>query len=372
VKIPQENSISNPEHYMQRAIQLALKADNQTEPNPIVGAVLVDGEGNVVSKGYHKKAGTPHAEVVALKDVSDIKEDATLFVTLEPCSHFGKTPPCTDLIIQKKIKHVVVGCQDPNPIVAGRGIKILRENGISVKVGVCETECRNMNRVFNKHIVTQLPYVTIKSAISLDGKISMPSGESQWITGDKARAKGHLLRSRHQAIAVGSQTLKTDNPTLTDRISKNPRQPIRVVFSSSGIIQTESKFAQIKDTQRIILAGNIIDPQTVKQHENNGIVVHVADSKTPTIEWGLRQLYAEGICSLLLEGGGKLIASFLKEKMADQLYLFLSGKIIGGAKAPAWSGEIGVELLKDVPQINFSNIEKVGEDLLITGFFDRF
>lgn len=357
---------------MQRAIQLALKADNKTEPNPIVGAVLVNEAGDVISEGYHQKAGMPHAEVVALQHASDIKQGDTLFVTLEPCSHFGKTPPCANLIIQKNIKHVVVGCQDPNPLVAGRGIRILREHGITVQVGVCETECQNINRVFNKHIVKQLPYVTIKSAISLDGKISMPSGESQWITGNTARERGHLLRSQHQAIAVGSQTLKTDNPTLTDRISENPRQPIRVVFSSNGIIQADSKFVQVEDTRRIILAGNRIGSQTLNEHEKNGITVHVADSITPTIEWGLRQLYAEGICSLLLEGGGKLIASFLKEKMVDQLYLFLSGKIIGGAGAPAWSGELGVESLKDVPQVNFSNIEKIGEDILITGFFNRF
>ena len=211
--------------FMAKAIKLALKANNQTEPNPIVGSLLVDEHGKILTKGYHKKAGAPHAEVEALKQFITVPENSTLFITLEPCCHYGKTPPCTEMLLKKKVRNLVVGTLDPNPQVAGKGIEFLKNRGVKVVTGILENQCLEINRVFNKHIVHKIPFIAAKAAITLDGKIAMPSGESQWITGEKARAEGHLLRSQFQAIAIGNNTLKIDNPQLTDRVSKKPRQP---------------------------------------------------------------------------------------------------------------------------------------------------
>lgn len=353
---------------MQQAIDLALKALNQTDPNPMVGAVLVNQAGVVLGQGYHRKAGTPHAEVEALEKYQSVPEGSILFVTLEPCNFFGKTPPCTELILKKQVRQVVVGCRDPNPRVSGKGIERLRSSGVRVYEGVLETECRNLNRVFNKHITTHLPYITVKAAMSIDGKTAMASGESQWITGEDARKLGQRLRSSHQAIAVGSKTLTNDNPQLTDRASIVPRQPQRIVFSSCGIIPIDSHFIIRSDTRRYVIAGNGIKPEVVKTLESKGLRVLVGADARPEIQWALKMLYQEGICSLLVEGGAELTASFIKAKMIDQVYLFVSGKIIGSNQAPAWSGETGIISLKDVPQLSFDRIEKIGEDLLIVSY----
>ncbi len=355
----------DPQKIMRMAIDLAKTAQYQTEPNPIVGAVLVDEYGQVLASGYHKKAGSPHAEVVALDQYSEVPASSILFVTLEPCSHTGKTPPCVDLILKKKVETVVVGTKDPNPKVSGRGIATLKSHGVRVVENICRAECLEMNRVFNKHIVEKIPFVTVKSAASLDGKIAMPSGESRWITGEKARAYGHRLRSQYQAIAVGGTTLITDNPRLTDRISPNPRDPQRVVFSSRGVVPDESLFIRQTETRRFIIAGNGIDPKVSRELEKKGVHVLVAETTRPGIEWALKTLYTFGVCSLLLEGGAELIGSFVKEKMIDQLLLFLSGKLIGRKAAPSWSGETGLKRLSDSPQFKFDHVEKLGEDLLI-------
>lgn len=357
------------EKLMQRAMQLALKAQFRTEPNPLVGAVLVDSSGNVLAEGFHETAGSPHAEVVALRKFETVPEDAVLFVTLEPCSHFGKTPPCTELILKKKVGRVVVGCEDPNPLVSGKGINMLREQGVRVQVGVCETTCRNINRVFNKHIVERSPYLTIKAAVSLDGKIAMASGESQWITGDLSRARGHKLRSENQAIAVGRQTLIHDNPRLTDRRTGDTRQPIRVVYASTGELPQASFFIQDKQTRRILIAGNKLQKDVEKQLIQNGIEVIVGDSERPSVKWSLKRLYDLGICSLLIEGGAELISSVIRAKAADQLCLFVSGKIIGSSSAKSWPGDLGIDKLANVPHLSFDRIERLDNDLMLTCFF---
>ncbi len=353
---------------MRRAISLALKAQFQTEPNPMVGAVLVDQTGKTLSEGYHHKAGAPHAEVEALKPFSKVPEGAILFVTLEPCNFHGKTPPCTDLIIEKHVQRVVVGCKDPNPKVAGKGIEKLKNHDIEVIEGISEEACRNINRVFNKHIVEQLPFVTIKTAMSLDGKISMASGESQWITCQEARNDGQRLRSQHLAMAVGHKTLIADNPRLTDRISEFPRQPSRVVFSSKGDIPMDSHFARQSETKRIVVAGALLPNKTKKLLTNAGIHLIIDKAEKPGIRTALLELYKLGICSLLVEGGAELIASFIKEKMVDQFQLYIAGKIIGDKDAPAWCGDSGTEKLAEVLTLDFDRMEKIGTDLLITGY----
>jgi diaminohydroxyphosphoribosylaminopyrimidine deaminase / 5-amino-6-(5-phosphoribosylamino)uracil reductase len=357
------------ESLMRRAIELALTAQFRTDPNPIVGAVLVDSSGRIIAEGFHQKAGAPHAEVVALEDFESVPEDATLFVSLEPCNHHGKTPPCTELILKKKLKNVVVGCLDPNSLVSGRGVAMLRENGVSVSTGICEVECRDINRVFNKHIVTGMPYVTVKAATSLDGKTAMASGESQWITGDLSRVRGHMLRSQHQAIAIGRQTLMDDNPSLTDRHSAHPYQPVRVVYASGGNIPFKSNFVSDKQTRRVLIAGSGISGNMEKKLVAEGVEVMISHDPRPSVIWSLVQLYKAGICSMLIEGGSELIGSAIRDKAVDQLCLFISGKIIGNWQAKAWSGDIGIEKLSQVPHLSLDQVEKIGDDLMLTCYF---
>lgn len=264
---------------------------------------------------------------------------------------------------------VVVGTLDPNPLVAGRGIKMIQDAGVRVITGICKDECQAINKVFNKHITTQRPYVTLKTAASLDGKIAMPSGESQWITGAEARKKGHVLRSQHMAIGVGRNTLITDNPRLTDRVSEHPRQPVRVVFTTKGEIPDDTAFMAPEGSPRIVISGNRIDTDQKEKLESAGIKVLVSKESRPAIDWALSALYKEGICSLLLEGGADITSQFIKAKSVDQVCLFLSGKIIGSSNAPGWTGSLGIERLSDTPQIEFHQFEKVGEDMLLIGEF---
>ncbi len=360
----------NFEKYMKKAISLALEGNNRTDPNPMVGALLVSRHtGEIIAEGFHEKAGQPHAEVNALKSVKKIQEDAVLFVTLEPCSFYGKTPPCADLIIEKGIRKVVVGATDPNPKVSENGIKKLRNNGIEVISGVCEEECRKINYVFNKHIITKLPYISLKAASTLDGKIAMPSGESKWITGEESRAFGHTLRSKYQAIAIGANTLREDNSQLTDRISPEPRHPIKILFSTNGKIPIKSNFVVNDSVERFVFAGNEIEKKIAKQLEDKGVKVFISENKIPSPKWALPILYQKGICSILVEGGGELISSFIKEDCADRLYLFLAGKVIGSQLAPGWCSELGLNSLKETPNLDIENIDKLGNDILLTASF---
>ena len=361
----------DPEPVMEQAIALALTAEFRTDPNPVVGAILVDQQGKTLSSGFHEKAGSPHAEVVALAPFTVVPPNSILFVTLEPCSFQGKTPPCVTLLLEKQVKTVVVGSLDPNPKVSGKGIRLLKEAGVQVFDGLCGAECRKINRVFNKHILQKIPFVTVKSGVSLDGKIAMASGESQWITGELARAKGHMLRSQHQAMAIGANTLKVDDPRLTDRVSERPKQPDRIVFSHSGEISPASQFVRDKETRRIIVAGSQIKKSTRTRLEGEGVIVLIMDSTNSSIKNTLQQLYQLGICSLLVEGGAELIASFMREEMVDQVKLFLSGKVIGSNNAPAWCGNTGITNLSDTPCFHFDLVEKLGDDLLITGIIER-
>ncbi len=356
---------------MERAIQLARKARFQTDPNPMVGAILTTPDLTILSEGYHKKAGMPHAEVIALNPFDQVPEDSILFVTLEPCIHYGRTPPCADLILQKKVGMVIVGSLDPHPKVTGKGVKKLKEAGVKVITGICEKKCTQLNRVFNKHIVDRIPYLSLKVASTLDGRIAMPSGKSQWITGTEARAFGHRLRSQHQAIAVGRKTLDLDNPKLNDRISEHPRNPIRVVFSNSGNISLDSAFVLDQQTKSIVITGNRISRQKLSALKSKGVTCLVSDSEQTSLHWALKRLYHLGICSLLVEGGAGLASGFIRENLVDEIYLFLSGKIIGSQLAPGWSGELQIDKLTDAPRVSFQSFRPLGEDLLIIGNFTR-
>ena len=353
---------------MQYAIDLALQAEHQTAPNPMVGSVLVSRDGEILSQGWHEKAGGPHAEVNALLAFDVVPPDSTLYVTLEPCNHQGRTGACTDLLLRKQVKKLVVGTLDPNPQMSGQSVAALRRAGLVVKTGVLQDRCYAINRVFNKHITTQLPYITAKAAITLDGKIATTTGESQWITGPEARAFGHQLRSEHQAIAIGRGTLVADNPRLTNRNSGEHRQPDQVLFSNHLAWQGEFNFLQPKTGRHFLVTGSQAAPDKIEAFCAAGGQLIQSTEAEVTVVWALEKLYEQGITSLLLEGGSGLFASFLRENLIDRMCLFIAPRVMSQPEAPGFAGDIGGRALADIPGFRFGPVRPLGADLLIELF----
>ena len=357
------------EVYMRMALDLARKGKGWTTPNPLVGAVIVKG-GRIIGQGYHQKYGQPHAEVNAIASAKEDVTGATLYVTLEPCSHFGKTPPCSDLLIDKNIKRVVVGTLDPNPLVAGKGIERLRNNGIEVVTGVLEEESQKLNEIFIKYIVTKEPFVVMKNAMSLDGKIATVTGESQWISGESSRKQVHSLRHELAGIMVGIETIIKDDPQLTSR-APNSRNPIRIVVDSQLRIPIPSKVLTQQDKAKTIVAttrrANKEKLDTLKQM---GIEVIVIKEKCERVD--LRELMkivgAKGIDSILLEGGATLNFSALEEGIVDKIQSYIAPKIIGGKEAKTAVEGAGVHSLKNAFQIDRMTPVMVGEDLFVEGY----
>ena len=357
------------EVYMRMALDLARKGKGWTTPNPLVGAVIVKG-GRVIGQGYHQKYGQPHAEVNAIASAKEDVTGATLYVTLEPCSHFGKTAPCSDLLIDKNIKRVVVGTLDPNPLVAGKGIEKLRSNGIEVVTGVLEEESQKLNEIFIKYIVTKEPFVVMKNAMSLDGKIATVTGESQWISGESSRKKVHSLRHELAGIMVGIETIIKDDPQLTSR-TLNSRNPIRIVVDSQLRIPIASKVLTQQDKAKTIVAttrrANKEKLDTLKQM---GIEVLVTKEKGGRVDLQelMKLLGAKGIDSILLEGGANLNFSALEEGIVDKIQSYIAPKIIGGKEAKTAIEGAGVHSLKNAFQIDRMTPVMVGEDLFVEGY----
>ena len=354
---------------MRMALDLARKGKGWTTPNPLVGAVIVKG-GRVIGQGYHQKYGQPHAEVNAIVSAKEDVTGATLYVTLEPCSHFGKTPPCSDLLIDKNIKRVVVGTLDPNPLVAGKGIERLRSNGIEVVTGVLEEGSQKLNEIFIKYIVTKEPFVIMKNAMSLDGKIATVTGESQWISGESSRKQVHSLRHELAGIMVGIETIIKDDPQLTSR-TLNSRNPIRIVVDSQLRIPIASKVLTQQDKAKTILAttrrANKEKLNTLKQM---GIEVIVTKEKGGRVDLQelMKLLGAKGIDSILLEGGANLNFSALEEGIVDKIQSYIAPKIIGGKEAKTAVEGAGVHSLKNAFQIDRMAPVMVGEDLFVEGY----
>ena len=353
---------------MAKAITLAKKTLDQTEPNPAVGAVLVSSTGELLGEGWHERAGAPHAEVKALEAFEQVPAGATLYVTLEPCNHQGRTPPCTQLLLKKKVRRLVVGCLDPNPKMQGQSLAYLEAQGLAVTSGILAPACTALNRVFNKHITTGLPYVTAKAAVTLDGRIATPTGESQWITGPEAREYGHLLRSQHQGIMVGRKTLNQDNPRLTDRTSPHPRQPAQIVFASTGELSPHLHFMAPKSERRFVVIGNRTPQARREELQARGIELLVADQSIPDPQWALQQLYRHGLVSLLLEGGAGLWAGFLARNLIDRICLFVAPKIMAQPQAPGFAGDLGALGLAELPSFYFGPTRALGPDLLVELF----
>lgn len=322
--------------FMKRAIELARKGTGFVSPNPRVGAVVVN-SGQIISEGFHAKFGGPHAEVVALSDIDHhISEGSTLYVNLEPCSHKGKTPPCTDMIIRSGVKHVVIGTVDPNPMVAGQGIQRLKEAGIETSVGVLEPECIKVNESFFKFIQEKKPFYTLKIAQTLDGKIATAQGHSKWITGDSSRRWVHQLRLENDAVLVGVNTVIADDPELTVRWVKGPN-PKRIILDRTIKTPLESKLFKQNDTENTIVATTqSADSEKRKQLENLGVTIWQVDEVLGQISLcSLEERMAEeNITSVLVEGGMKVFTSFIQKKMLDRLFVFIAPKLFGEGKSP--------------------------------------
>ena len=354
--------------YMRRAMELAERGVGFTNPNPMVGAVIVKG-GKVIGEGWHERCGEWHAERNAFKNCTVPAEGATMYVTLEPCCHYGKTPPCTEAIIEHGIARVVVGMEDPNPLVAGKGIALLREAGIEVVCGVEEEALREQNRVFLKYISTKLPWVAMKTAMTLDGKIATRTGDSKWITGAEARAYVHELRHRFMAILVGIGTAVADDPLLNCRIEgRGVRQPIRVVVDSNARLSLDSQLVKTAGEYRTIVAHTCFAPEErVKALREIGVEMLLCKEKEGLVDVRnlLELLGQSGIDSILLEGGGSLNYTFLAEGLADELYAFIAPKIVGGMNAKTPVEGAGMEKMADAINLELENVLNIGHDVLL-------
>ncbi|MDH7576497.1 MAG: bifunctional diaminohydroxyphosphoribosylaminopyrimidine deaminase/5-amino-6-(5-phosphoribosylamino)uracil reductase RibD [Bacillota bacterium] len=359
---------------MERALELAALARGKTSPNPLVGAVVVK-DGVVVGEGYHRKAGTPHAEVLALQQAGEKARNATLYVSLEPCCHYGRTPPCTDVIIRSGIKQIYVATLDPNPLVAGKGIRTLQEAGIDVRVGLLEAEARRLNEAFFKYILSRQPFVTLKVAMSLDGKIATCTGDSQWITGEEARTCVHHLRAENDAIMVGIGTVLSDDPLLTVRLPGEDKKPLRVVVDSILRIPLKARLVlTAREVPTVIATVKGKGPPEKKELlAASGVEVWELPEQEGRINLSclMDELGKREVLSVLLEGGSTLNASSLAASIIDKFIFFIAPKIIGGGSAPGPFGGSGFKTLKDAFRISEMRYTKVGEDLMITGYPEK-
>lgn len=354
----------NDSSYMKLALQLAKSAKGQTSPNPLVGAVVVR-DGEVVGMGAHLKAGTEHAEVHAIKMAGDKAKGATIYVTLEPCSHHGKTPPCADLIIEKELRRVVVATLDPNPLVAGKGIEKLKNANIEVNVGILEEEARELNKVFIHYIGNRTPFVTVKTATSLDGKIATSTGESKWITGSEARKDVHQLRHEHDAILVGVGTVLADDPSLTTRRQNGGKNPIRVILDQQLRTPLNAKIITDKQADTWIITTN--QATQLKQDEliKLGVKVSKMDHDKIDIKKLLALLGESGITSLFVEGGSTVNDSFLRSHCINEVITYIAPKLIGGKDAPTSFSGMGFNNIEDALLLSIKEVKQLGDDLKI-------
>lgn len=355
--------------YMKRALELAEKGRGFTSPNPMVGAVIVK-NGQIIGEGYHERFGEAHAEVNAISSATESVEGATIYVTLEPCSHYGKTPPCSDLIIDRKLKKVVVAATDPNPLVSGRGLDRLRKAGIEVVEGVLEAESNKLNEVFNKFITTQTPFVLMKYAMSLDGKIATQTGDSKWISSEKSREHAHHLRGYLSGIMVGIGTVLKDDPQLTCRVQGYPN-PVRILLDSQLRVPLDSKILKNQDeAQTLILTTEYAPLSMQREIEKLGVEVLTVPERDEKVDLkaALSELGKKGIDSILLEGGGTLNAAALEAGIVDKVTIYIAPKIIGGAEAISPVMGRGVEMMKDAYGLSDMQVTKLNEDIFVEGY----
>ncbi len=384
-----ESSRNCPQDYMRMALELARQGEGKVSPNPMVGCVVVK-DGVVIAKGYHEMYGGYHAERNALLQCKEESKGAELYVTLEPCCHYGKTPPCTEIILEKKIKKVYVGCLDSNPQVAGKGVKILQEHGVEVEVGILEEECKTLNEVFFYYMEQKRSFVAMKYAMTLDGKIACETGDSKWVTGVESRNYVQCLRNRYRGIMAGIGTVLADDPMLNCRI-KGGRDPVRIICDTRLRIPTDSQIVQTaKDFQTIIAWNGQAAKEfyhkceekqkmpraleKVRQYlQEKGIILLEIPLKPSccTLQLDLKQLFFQlgerGIDSILLEGGGTLNASALQEGLVQRVYAFVAPKLVAGANAKSPVEGLGIPKMEDAVTVEGIEVSKFGEDICITG-----
>lgn len=358
-------------HFMKTALELAALGRGTTSPNPMVGAVIVK-DGKIIGKGYHKAAGSAHAEVNAIDDAGDAARGATLYVTLEPCNHTGRTPPCTEKILAAGISRVVVAIEDPNPDVRGGGNRYLSEKGVEVTTGVCESRARLLNENFIRYVTTGRPFVTLKWAATLDGRIATRTGDSRWVTGAESRAFVHGMRHASDAILVGINTVRQDDPSLTARLENAAgKDPHRIVLDTKLSIAANAKMlTQDSDADTFIITGNNISETKRKTIESLGARVIRTQLKKGRIDLDalMDRLGKMEITSLLIEGGGKVIASALAAGIVHKVSLFYAPKILGGDDGvPVCSGR-GPEKMDSSIRVRDIRLHRFGEDIMLEGY----
>jgi diaminohydroxyphosphoribosylaminopyrimidine deaminase/5-amino-6-(5-phosphoribosylamino)uracil reductase len=337
----------------------------------MVGAVLIKND-EIVGEGYHARAGEDHAEIIALKQAGDEARDATLYLNLEPCAHYGKTPPCSSAVIGAGVKRVVIGMEDPNPLVNGKGVEILKRAGIDVQVGILEKESRRLNEAYCKYILEKEPFVILKVATTLDGKIATRNGDSKWISGEASRRLVHRLRSQVDGVLVGIGTVLKDDPMLTARI-RGGKNPYRIILDSRLRIPEEAKVIGISPSKTIIATTDAAPKDKIDSLEKKNVRVLVLESKEGRINLKscLSRLGTMEIMSLLIEGGSQINGSLLDEGLIDKLFLFLSPKLMGDCQAIGLFGGKGVVNLEKAAVLKELRTKRIGEDILIEGYFDK-
>ena len=357
--------IMNDEFYMQRAIELAKRGEGFVSPNPLVGAVIVK-DGKIIGEGWHERCGELHAERNALKNCKKTTQGSTIYVTLEPCCHYGRTPPCTKAIIEAKISRVVIGSRDPNPLVSGKGAEILRKAGIEVIEDFMRDKCDKLNPIFFRYITTKLPYVSLKYAMTADGKIATYSGKSKWITNEFSRNDVHRLRKKHRAIMVGIGTVLADNPMLNCRI-ENGRNPIRIVCDSKLRIPLDCNICKTANEISTLVVSAIENSEKQSELEKMGVKTLILPDENGKVDLKklMQYLGEKSIDSVLIEGGGTLAYSALQAKIVNHIYSYIAPKIFGGENAKTPVESVGVEAPDDCFKLKRTNVRELGSDILI-------
>jgi diaminohydroxyphosphoribosylaminopyrimidine deaminase/5-amino-6-(5-phosphoribosylamino)uracil reductase len=350
---------------MLRCLELARQALGKTAPNPLVGSVVVQDNYNIVGEGFHPGAGQPHAEVFALRDAGEQAKGATVYVNLEPCNHYGRTPPCTEALIKAKVAKVVVGMIDPNPLVAGQGVERLKQAGIEVIVGVEQEACQQLNEGFIHRILHHQPLGIFKYAMTLDGKIATTTGHSAWITSPTARQQVHQLRVACDAVIVGGNTVRRDNPHLTTHNQGKPN-PLRVVMSRKLDLPLEANLWDIKEANTLVFTTKDADPDCQEQLQKKGVEVVVLSPLTPKTV--MTHLYERQFLTVLWECGGTLAASAIAEGAIQKIWAFIAPKIIGGKTAPSPVGDLGLTQMNEALTLERVTLHSIGSDYLIEGY----
>jgi len=359
------------QEFMARALRLARRGEGRVSPNPMVGAVVVK-NGRIVGQGYHEGLGRPHAETVALEDAGKRSEGADLYVNLEPCCHHGRTPPCTDAIIERSVRRVWVAIRDPNPLVDGKGLRALGRRGVSVSVGLLAQRAAELNEVYLTYVRTGRPFVVAKSATTLDGRIATSAGESRWISGPDSRRLAHRLRQRVDAVVVGVDTVNADDPRLTVRMgTRRPRHPVRIVLDTSLRVAREARvLSEISEARTVVACGRSADRGRIARLRARGVDVWplaTGPEGRVSLKAMLRRAAREGMTSILIEGGGQVLASALDAGVVDKLVVFLAPKILG-ADARAGVGDLGIGTLDEAVSLCDVRWRRVGQDFMVEGY----